>query len=76
MILRAASVFDSATGNNHGELSMDIGLDAKGHPWIFEINSKPAIFDEPSIRRVARKRLLNYCFTRGGFTARATDGAG
>lgn len=76
VILRAADIFDKATGNNHGELSMDIGLDAKGHPWIFEINSKPAIFDEPSIRRVARKRLLNYCFTRGGFSVKATGDTG
>jgi len=72
VIVRAAEVFDGATGNRHGELSMDVGLDAAGHPWIFELNSKPAIFDEPSIRRVARKRLLNYCFTRSGFASKAS----
>lgn len=76
VILRAAEVFDKATGNRHGELSLDVGLDARGHPWIFELNSKPAIFDEPSIRRVARKRLLNYCFTRGGFSPWANGDAG
>lgn len=76
VIVRAAEVFDSATGNRHGELSMDVGLDATGHPWIFELNSKPAIFDEPSIRRVARKRLLNYCFTRSGFFPGTTGTGG
>ena len=53
VILKAVEVFDVATGHNHGELSMDVGLDRTGRPWIFEINSKPAVFDEPSIRRVA-----------------------
>src|SRR5690606_15308905 len=50
VILHAAEVFDRETGEVHGELSMDIGIDREGHPWIFEINAKPAIFDEPSIR--------------------------
>ena len=75
VILKAAEVFDAATGHNHGELSMDVGLDRTGRPWIFEINSKPAVFDEPSIRRVARKRLLHYCFSRGGFPPKASGGA-
>lgn len=75
VILRAADIFDKATGNCHGELSMDVGLDSRGHPWIFELNSKPAVFDEPSIRRVARKRLLHYCFTRGGFPLKTSGDA-
>ena len=76
VIVRAAEVFDRATGDRHGELSMDVGLDAAGHPWIFELNSKPAVFDEPSIRRVARRRLLNYCFSCSGFAPRAPAAGG
>lgn len=76
VIVRAAEVFDRATGDRHGELSMDVGLDAAGHPWIFELNSKPAVFDEPSIRRVARRRLLNYCFSCSGFAPWAPAAGG
>lgn len=67
VIILAAQAFDQATGGRHGELSMDVGLDQDGRPWILELNAKPAIFDEPAIRRVARKRLLRYCFRKGGF---------
>lgn len=63
----SATAFDDATGRGHGELSLDVGLDQEGRPWILEINSKPMVFDEPSIRREARQRLIRYCFHRSGF---------
>src|SRR5690606_37254754 len=63
----AATAFDDATGGNHGELSLDVGIDPAGHPWILEINAKPMVFDEPSIRKDARRRLLEYCFARSDF---------
>ncbi len=43
-----------------GEMSMDIGLDASGHPWFFEANAKPMRFDEPGIRRVGLRTLTAY----------------
>ncbi len=68
VIIEAAEAFDNETGGSHGELSMDVAIDQKGRPWVLELNAKPAIFDEPSIRKFARRRLLNYCFFLGGFT--------
>lgn len=67
VILKAADSFDRETGRSHGELSMDVAIDQEGRPWILELNAKPAIFDEPAIRKHARHRLLNYCFWLGGF---------
>ncbi len=66
-IVTAAAAFDAATGGTHGELSMDVALDRSGHPWILELNAKPMVFDEPAIRKHARRRLVRYCFTVGGF---------
>lgn len=43
-----------------GILSLDIGVDSSGKLWILEINSKPASFDEPDIRRKHIGLLLNY----------------
>lgn len=69
VILRAAETFDQETGSGHGEVSMDVAIDREGRPWVLEINSKPMVFDEPSIRRLARRRLLKYCFSKAGFGA-------
>lgn len=69
VILRAAEAFDKETGFGHGEVSMDVAIDRNGRPWVLEINSKPMVFDEPSIRRLARRRLLRYCFSKAGFSA-------
>lgn len=69
VILRAAEAFDRETGSAHGEVSMDVAIDREGRPWVLEINSKPMVFDEPSIRRRARRRLIEYCFSKAGFSA-------
>ena len=63
----AATAFDDATRGNHGELSLDVGIDPAGHPWILEMNAKPMVFDEPSIRKDARRRFREYCFARSDF---------
>lgn len=41
-----------------GEFSMDIGLTPKGNPFIFEVNSKPMIFDENTIQTNRITRLV------------------
>lgn len=43
-----------------GEMSMDIGLDTKGHPWFFEANAKPMRFDEKGIRQIGLKTLVSF----------------
>ena len=69
VILNTAEAFDRETGWGHGEVSMDVAIDREGRPWVLEINSKPMVFDEPSIRKLARKRLLKYCFSKAGFSS-------
>lgn len=44
-----------------GEISADIGVDRHGQLWIFEANAKPMKFDEPAIRQLSLKRLIQYC---------------
>ncbi|MGM0876860.1 MAG: YheC/YheD family protein [Bacillota bacterium] len=41
-----------------GEFSMDIGLTPDGNPYIFEVNSKPMIFDEPDIQKKRVTQLV------------------
>lgn len=43
-----------------GEMSIDIGLDRKGHPWVFEANAKPMKFDEPEIREKQLGQVIRY----------------
>jgi hypothetical protein len=43
-----------------GEMSMDLGVDAAGHVWFFEANSKPMKFDEPHIRNKSLERIFQY----------------
>lgn len=43
-----------------GEMSMDWGLDTNGDLWFFEANSKPMKFDEPHIRSLSLKRIIQY----------------
>ena len=42
------------------EMSMDLGVDAAGHVWFFEANSKPMKFDEPHIRNKSLERIFQY----------------
>ncbi len=53
-------IIESAYSTNFAEFEMDIGVDAAGMPWIFELNSKPFKFDEPIIRTKSLARLLDY----------------
>lgn len=41
-------------------LSLDIGIDEKGNLYIFEVNSKPASFDEEHIRQNHLELLTDY----------------
>ncbi|SDW97761.1 YheC/D like ATP-grasp [Marininema mesophilum] len=50
-----------------GEMSMDIGIEKSGRLWFFEANAKPMKFDEPNIRELSLRRLLQYCIFLSGF---------
>lgn len=43
-----------------GEMSIDVGLDRQGHPWVFEANAKPMKFDEPDIRKKQLGQVIRY----------------
>lgn len=44
-----------------GEISMDIGITPQEKLWFFEANAKPMKFDEPHIRKISLKRVVEYC---------------
>lgn len=62
---------EKGDGHPLGEMSMDMGVDAKGSIWFFEANAKPMKFDEPHIRKKSLERLFHYssylCKTTGHF---------
>jgi hypothetical protein len=43
---------------NIGEFSMDVGKSENGDLFIFEVNSKPMVFDEDSIRKDGLNHLI------------------
>lgn len=55
-----AAQIEKSSGNQLGEMSMDIGVDIGGHIWFFEANSKPMKFDEPKIRKKSLERIIRY----------------
>ncbi|MCY9663261.1 YheC/YheD family protein [Paenibacillus chondroitinus] len=55
-----ATQIEKSSGNQLGEMSMDIGVDVGGHIWFFEANSKPMKFDEPKIRKKSLERIIRY----------------
>ncbi|NLP37076.1 MAG: YheC/YheD family protein [Firmicutes bacterium] len=46
--------------SNVGEMSIDVGLDQNGRPWVFEANAKPMKFDEPEIREKQVEQVIRY----------------
>lgn len=59
--LNIAKQVEKGSGHTLGEMSMDLGVDTKGHVWFFEANAKPMKFDEPLIRQKSLKQLMHYC---------------
>ncbi|MWV44033.1 YheC/YheD family protein [Paenibacillus sp. HJL G12] len=55
-----ARQIEKASGHAHGEMSMDLGVDAAGSIWFFEANAKPMKFDEPHIRQKSLERIFQY----------------
>ncbi|TXK72243.1 YheC/YheD family protein [Paenibacillus sp. N3.4] len=58
--VKLAKQIEKSSGNQLGEMSMDIGVDTDGHIWFFEANSKPMKFDEPKIRQKSLERVIRY----------------
>lgn len=53
-----------ASSGYAGEMSVDLGLDSTGYPWIIEVNSKPATLFRNTgafvLRELSLLRVLNY----------------
>jgi hypothetical protein len=58
---RIARQIERASGDQLGELSLDIGIDQQARPWLFEANAKPMSFDEPAIHARALSTFFDYC---------------
>lgn len=58
--LIVARQVERGSGYTHGEMSMDLGVDANGGIWFFEANAKPMKFDEPHIRKRSLERIFHY----------------
>jgi glutathione synthase/RimK-type ligase-like ATP-grasp enzyme len=50
-----------------GEFSADIGLSKDGQLYVYELNAKPMIFDEPDIQRHGAKQLISLFDELTGF---------
>ncbi|RAK19459.1 YheC/D-like protein [Anoxybacillus vitaminiphilus] len=50
-----------------GEFSLDLGRTPDGHYYIYELNSKPMIFDEPEIQQQGTKNLIRAFHELSGF---------
>ncbi|SMO32961.1 YheC/YheD family protein [Melghirimyces algeriensis] len=62
-----ASHIEREEGNNLGEMSLDLGMEASGRLWFFEANAKPMKFDEPNIRKRSLQKLIQYFLYLSGF---------
>ena len=63
---KAAAALEEALRRRFVELSLDVGVDVRGRPWIFELNAKPLVFDEPDIQRRRVDNLLEYVLATTG----------
>ncbi|GKU81671.1 YheC/YheD family protein [Niallia sp. NCCP-28] len=50
-----------------GEFSIDACVDIYGNYYLFEINSKPMLFDEQDIEQARCKQLAKLCYQLGNF---------
>ncbi|WP_052659373.1 YheC/YheD family protein [Bacillus alveayuensis] len=50
-----------------GEFSLDLGRTPDGHFYIYELNSKPMVFDEPEIQQQGTKNLIRAFHELSGF---------
>jgi glutathione synthase/RimK-type ligase-like ATP-grasp enzyme len=60
LALKACQVLEETSGENFGELGVDIGLDNKGRLWLIELNSKPRRTTTGS----GNPRLIELSFTK------------
>ncbi len=70
-LTRLATIIGETLDNALGpicEFSIDLGIDEGNHGWIFEVNSKPMVFDEEPIQREWEKRWFEQILAVTGFS--------
>lgn len=70
---------EQGTGEQLGEVALDLGVDGRGHVWFIEANSKPvrAVETEAGSMRVVRRALIRplaYAAHLAGFRSRRRKG--
>ncbi|WP_052807277.1 YheC/YheD family endospore coat-associated protein [Risungbinella massiliensis] len=68
--IKIAKHIEQSVGKDHGEMSMDFGVDQEAKIWFFEANAKPMKFDEPEIRATSLHRLIQYSLYLSGFSGK------
>jgi hypothetical protein len=66
--LQVATFIDSKQPSPLGEMSIDLGIEKNGRIWFFEANAKPMKFDEPEIRTLSLRRIIQYSLYLSGFS--------
>ncbi|WP_088071039.1 YheC/YheD family protein [Gottfriedia luciferensis] len=66
-IVRQTGIALNMKDANFYEFSMDIGIQ-NNHYYIFEINSKPMVFDETQIKEQGLENLINLFYELSNFT--------
>lgn len=65
--LKTAQYIESQGSGLLGEMSIDWGIDDDGDLWFFEANAKPMKFDEPDIRTLSLRRIIQYGVYLSGY---------
>jgi len=62
--MRAAEIIELDSGLHLGEISIDLALDNKSHPWIIEVNGKPqkSLYQGFRSNYTAYRRPLEYAY--------------
>jgi hypothetical protein len=76
--IKLAEAIERKSPHLIGELGFDIGIDVKGHVWMFEANSKPgrSIFKHPSLKSQGKASLayiFEHCLYLSRFKGRGND---
>lgn len=76
--IQLAESIERNYGRTIGELGFDIGIDKKGHIWMFEANSKPgrSIFKHPGLKEQGKqsvKLIFEHCLYLSRFQSTGGD---
>lgn len=68
LVFEIGKELEKQTGEFIGEFSIDLGRSVDGAIFIYEINSKPMVFDEVDIRKKGLENLTKLLIMKGNIT--------